>query len=119
MTLELNLTEIELQRLQNLKNPNLLLVPVGLWSAYVKDNPRVDISELEFIEPLTSFVMTERDWFTACIMRAGYLYIENKRLVTKVGGVWFTVKLEPKKKFGKVDMFDAGHRVGGSFRSNS
>lgn len=116
--MELNFTETELQRLQEIKNPNILLVPVGLWAVHVKDNPRVDISELEFIEPLTAFVMTERGWFTACIEEAGYLYIENKRLVTKVGGVWFTVKLEPKKKFKKVDMFNAGHRVGGSFRSN-
>lgn len=41
--------------------------------------------------------MTERNWITGCIEDAGYLFIENKRLVTMVGGVWFTVKLEPKK----------------------
>lgn len=97
MTIELNFTEIELHRLQEIKNPNILLVPVELWVEHVKENPRVDVSELELIEYLSSFVMTERGWFTASIEEAGYLYIENKRLVTKVGGVWFTVKLEPKK----------------------
>jgi len=118
MALELDFTEAELQRLQEIKGPNILLVPGELWALHVKDNPKVDISELEFIEPLTSFVMTERNWFTCCIEDAGYLFIENKRLVTMVGGVWFTVKLEPKKKFKKVDIFNGGHRVSGSFRSN-
>lgn len=118
MSLKLNLDQTQLRELQDLKGSDPLLVPIELWNMHVEGNERIDKADFPRKANFYSYVITEREWFTNIIQSLKYLYIENKRLTTNEGGVWLTCKLEPKKAMPKVDIFDASHRVKGSFRSN-
>ena len=118
MSIKLNLDKMKLEELQAVKGNDPLLVPIEFWNEHVEGNEKIDRSDFPPHSIFYSYVITEREWFTDVIRSLKYLYVENKRLTANDGGVWLTCKLEPKKSMPKMDIFDAAHRVKGSFRSS-
>jgi hypothetical protein len=96
-----------------------LIVPLDRWNTYIHDNLGVNPDCVPDFSISGAFVITERSLFLNLVENLGWLFCEKKRLTKEQGGFWFVVKLEPKKKMPKRDIFDVGNRQPGGFRSNS
>lgn len=118
MKIELILNEAQQAFFDKLKKGhNELVVPLDKWNAYIHDNlPTEPEDMIEFVIAGT-YVITEREMYNGFVENLKCFYYENKRLTKQDGGFWYAVKLEPKKKMSDPDMFIAGIRQPGSFRS--
>ncbi|MEO8120966.1 MAG: hypothetical protein ABI606_16800 [Rhodoferax sp.] len=120
MKIELNLNDETQRFLEELKREfDALIVPKDKWILYVQDNPQIPPEDMPKYMLSGDFVITEREWFIHVIKRLKKLYLQPPRRLTKEEGGFNLVEiLEPKKKIPSKDIFDAGHRVSGSFGSN-
>lgn len=118
MKIELIMDEVNQAFFDKLKKGHdELVVPLDKWNAYIHDNLPTEPEEmLEFVIA-DMYVITEREMYNGFVESLKYLYYENKRLTKQDGGFWYAVKLEPKKNMFDPDMFIAGIRQPGSFRS--
>jgi hypothetical protein len=116
--IELIMDEINQAFFDKLKNGHdELVVPLDKWNMYIHDNLPAEPEEmLEFVIADT-YIITERSAWIALVQSLKYLHYDLKRLTKQQGGFWFAAILEPKKKMSDPDMFIAGIRQPGSFRS--
>ena len=81
-----------------------LLVPISFWTAHMENNYRIRFED--FLPTptnirLADFIITEKEWFFDVIRSVKNLYFEYNL----IEGNWFGIKLEPKKKMLKIDIF--------------
>lgn len=119
MNIELDLNDETRRFLEELKlESDALIVPREKWTLYVQDNPKILPVDMPKHMFSGDFVITERTYFNDLIRGLGSLFHSPVRLHKGDGGFWFSKTLEPKKNLPKKDIFDVGHRQGGSFGSN-
>ncbi|MGZ8907347.1 MAG: hypothetical protein ACXW1U_16695 [Methylobacter sp.] len=122
------LTKEEREYLDELKRDGYeLIVPIALWNGYLKEYAPVekyfnayerDHPPYRMLTDYIDYVIVDRSWFYHLMeTRLRSLYYKVIRLTRDQGGVYFLDKLEPKKRMPKYDIFNAGIRVPGSFRS--
>lgn len=117
MKIELSMNEEAATFLAKLKKGhNELVVPLDGWNTYIINNLRENDMPDYIVSG--SYVITERDHFDALAKGVKGLYCQLRRLAKEQGGFWFVSILEPKRKMEDPDMFRAGIRQSGSFRSN-
>ncbi len=120
MKIELKLNDEASAFLNKLKNErNELVLPVSIWEAHIRDNPRIKVDETPIHIICGDYVITEREYFDGTVSELKHLFYSPKRLSKAEGGFWFVEKLEQKKKMPKHDIFNVGLRQPGSFRSNN
>lgn len=117
MKIDLTLNAEELAFFNELKKKNdLLIVPLDGWIRYIHDNPNIKPEDMPIHLVSGYNVITEKEWFGSLARNISVLHYYPVRIIHELGAFWYD-KLESKKKMPKHDIYDAGHRQSGSFRS--
>lgn len=98
------------------KQENPLLVRIGLWTAHIDANPKVQFDD--FLPTpanalLTGYVLTERGWFENVVKSLNYTYVKYK-----LHGLWIVTRLGPQTTM-PISLINPQRRQPGGFRSSS